>query len=695
MLVLDDLWDKDLWLLLNNAFSSMNIKSRVVITTRRKDIASLADTNCVIHLQNLTYKDARDLLFKETFSVLERAEYCSVDLLNVAEEFVSICGGWPLAIVSIAHVLKSKIDKAVWTSLKNELHMHMNNNPTLKGLVDAFSLSFNDLPSHLKNCFLHCSIVPVIKTKWVIKLWAAEGFITEVGETKETMEELAMQCIKEVVDHCLLEVIDCNSDGEPKRLQMIQVVRVIALNMAVKEKFGTALSKDYHNNEIDCRIRRVSIWDCEDNLRLPEGSELLRSFILFGCKKLERSIINVLSTCRLLRVLCLRGTKITTLPSCIAELFNLHYLDLRHSEVKYIPISFEKLEKLEMLDLRCCVPVILPLGLPKLHKLRHLLLRTPSSYHDPYFLNDTDTCALKNLQTLKGIVATKDAFQLVNLKQLRSLSVLVPGINEYARVLWESLAQLNRLTSLEIVYEKYDELVSWKVLSNLAKLHFVGKIIQISSEFFNAFPKLNVLMMTSSELVIDHLPFFSGLSNLVELWLNNAYRGSGLTFRKDWFPKLKRLVLAEMEQPISIHIEEGTMQSLHILELSYIKQLKEVPKGLIYLTSLSKLFICEVPQVSEEKLQVVYRGAHKVPKIDFLSDPLKGVPSRQESKSWADVGAKIFSVIWLLILVIIAAFFPMHMKLFIALNVIFIFAVFSGNKISTSSRFSGLHGESG
>ncbi|KAJ4782619.1 NBS-LRR-like resistance protein [Rhynchospora pubera] len=637
LLVLDDLWDKDLWLLLNSAFSSMNTKSRVVITTRRKDIASLAHANFnrVIHLQNLTYKEARDLLFKETFSVLERAEHCSVDLMNLAEEFVNICGGWPLAIVSIASVLKSKIDKAEWTSFKNELHMHMNNNPTLKGVVDAFSVSFNDLPSHLKNCFLHCSIVPVITKKWIIKLWVAEGFIMDVRDTEETVEEVAMQCIKELVNHCLLEVIDWNSDGEPKRLQMNKVVRVIALNMAVKEKFGTALKKDYCN-EINSQIRRLSIWDCEGTLRLPEGFQLLRSLFLFGCREMESSLTDALSTCRLLRVLCLRSMKITTLPRCVAELFNLHYLDLRHSEVTNIPESFEKLEKLETLDLRCCVPVRLPLGLRKLHRLRHLLLRTPLSYDDRYSLIDTDTCVLKYLQTLKGMVATKDAIHLVNLKQLRSLSVFVPETNTSSQQLWVSLVQLNRLTSLEIVYERNASLqINWGILSKLAKLHFKGKIIQMSSEFFNAFPKLIVLKMTGSELVIDPLPFFSSLSNLVELCLNDTYRGSGLTFRKDCFLKLKHLTLAEIEQPISLCIEEGAMQSLHTLELSYIKQLKEVPKGLIYLTSLSKLFICEVPQISEEKLQVVYHGACNVPKIDFLSSPRKGVPSRLESRTGA------------------------------------------------------------
>ncbi|KAL4185559.1 hypothetical protein AMTRI_Chr10g6580 [Amborella trichopoda] len=73
----------------------------------------------------------------------------------------------------------------------------------VKSLV--FSFSYNDLPLHLKSCFLHCSLFPKdnkVDREMLITLWVAEGFIEE-GPGK-AMEDIADEYFKELLDRSML-----------------------------------------------------------------------------------------------------------------------------------------------------------------------------------------------------------------------------------------------------------------------------------------------------------------------------------------------------------------------------------------------------------------------------------------------------------------------------------------------------------
>jgi len=54
-------------------------------------------------------------------------------------------------------------------------------------------LSYADLPPHLKQCFLHCSLFPkdeVIKRVDVVQMWIAEGFVQDDGGTSTLLEDV-------------------------------------------------------------------------------------------------------------------------------------------------------------------------------------------------------------------------------------------------------------------------------------------------------------------------------------------------------------------------------------------------------------------------------------------------------------------------------------------------------------------------
>lgn len=58
LIVLDDVWSRDSWPLLDNAFVKNNNGSRIVITTRIQAVASLADPNCEMKLSLLPKEEA-------------------------------------------------------------------------------------------------------------------------------------------------------------------------------------------------------------------------------------------------------------------------------------------------------------------------------------------------------------------------------------------------------------------------------------------------------------------------------------------------------------------------------------------------------------------------------------------------------------------------------------------------------------
>nr|CAD1839365.1 unnamed protein product [Ananas comosus var. bracteatus] len=240
LIVLDDVWSRDPWSSLDHAFVRNNFRSRVIITTRTEDVASLADENRRLRLSTLPKEEAWDLFCKKAFSKLAE-KCCPEDLKDWAEKIVDKCQGLPLAVVAIGSLLSyRRQQEQEWKSFYDQLSWQLTNNPELNWVASVLNLSFDNLPSYLKNCFLYCGLFPedyLIKRKWLIRLWTAEGFIEERGP-ETTMEEVADGYVKELVHRSMLQVVERNDFGRAKTLQIHDLVREITLTTSRKEKFG-------------------------------------------------------------------------------------------------------------------------------------------------------------------------------------------------------------------------------------------------------------------------------------------------------------------------------------------------------------------------------------------------------------------------------------------------------------------------
>jgi disease resistance protein RPM1 len=613
LIVLDDVWDINDWLFLNCAFVRNNRGSRVLVTTRRKDAASLADDGLVVELKLLPYTEAWNLFCQKAFRRLED-KICPVNLRAWAEKIVKKCQGLPLAIVAIGSLLSYReVEEKEWSSFHNQLSWQLCNNPDLSWIMSVLNLSLHDLPSYLKNCFLYCSLFPeeyMIQRIWISRIWISEGLVEERG-AGTTMEEVAECYLKELTQRSLLEVAERNVYGRARSFRIHDLVRDACLIVAKREKFAVV----YGNSgviQVTAEARRLCIQKDARSLKVAAASRI-RSFILFERQVASSWINDISSNFRLIRVLCLRFANIHQVPGVVSELLNLHYLDLAHTNVKHIPASLGKLRKLQVLDLRFSYVEQLPREITLLTKLRHLYVYMLHDVQERVFDCFSATnipgniCRLKNLQSLQSVAASKNVLtQLGSLTMMRSLSIIKMH-QYYIAELWDSLAKMPSLSRLVIFASSKDDVLNLVMLKPLQNLKFFwlrGRLYEkVLPQMFTSFGQLTTLKIDCCCLKKDPISSFAHMLTLVDLNLYRTYDGEQLTFRSGWFPKLSSLELVDMEHLNWIEIEEGAMKVLHTLEMVGLRGLKAVPQGIKHMKTLQKMLLTDMPKEFMDMLQ--------------------------------------------------------------------------------------------
>lgn len=607
LIVLDDMWNRDSWLFFDRAFVKNRFGSKVIITTRIETVASLARENHTIKIGLLPQRESWKLFSKKACSKQNKGiSTIPEGLVPWANKILERCQGLPLAIVAIGSLLSYReMEEQDWRVFYYQLNWQLTNNPELNWVSNVLKLSLDDLPSHLRNCFLYCGLFPEdyqIRRKWIIRLWVAEGFVEDRG-TETTLEEVAEDYLKELTQRSLIQVTERNEFGRPKRFQVHDLVREMALAISRRESFALVCNQSDVTDIGDDVTKRVSVHVGGQVFQPSLASQHLRSFLLFDKHVPIPWIYTASSNFRLLRVLCLRYSLLEDIPDAITSLFNLHYLDFSRTRVRKIPKSVASLKKLQTLHLRFAYVRELPREITMLTRLRHL-----SVSNDLYGTSiPANISSLKHLQTLREVKANKDLAQnLGYLTQLRSLGIT--GVQQnHNDDLWVSIKKMTILTKLAVATRGDNEFLSLqklRPLRNLEKLYLTGRLAEgMLFPVSDGFQKLKVLTMCRSGLVQDPLGSLCQMVNLVYLNLQCAYDGESLVFSSGWFPKLKQLYLLNLRNLSSIQISEDSMASLTYLQLLELWNLKEVPEGIKHLRSLEHLYAQKMPKDFVEKLE--------------------------------------------------------------------------------------------
>nr|XP_010942930.2 disease resistance protein RPM1-like [Elaeis guineensis] len=610
LIILDDVWDPTAFNGISDAINVDDNKgSRIIITTRSADVASLAHDSRKLELQVLESTEAWDLFCRRAFRK-EKVRKCPEELEELGKEIVLKCQGLPLAIVSIGSLLSLREKtKSEWQKVYDQLSWQLDKNPNLENVKRVLNLSYNYLPRYLKNCFLHCSMFPedhVLQRKRLMRLWVAEGFVEERGSS--TMEEVAEDYLKELIHRCMLQVVKRNEFGRIKHCRMHDVVRELAVSLSKKENFSVIYDDLQVVVNMTDETRRLSVHKCSNEL--PSSMELprLRTFTVFDPSMSSSSSLSSLcSSSRYLTVLDLQGISIERVPDEIGDLFNLHFLGLRETKVKKLPKSLGRLRNLQTLDLCKSEIEKLPSTTRNLKKLRHLFAEKVVDPSLETINNRRGVRApmglwnLKDLQTLQAVEANMEFVErLRNLTQLRSVRIWkVRGI--HCKHLCASLSRLRYLYFLDLNASDENEILQlggWDHQpQHLLKLDLNGQLAEGTMDLplFRALgSSLRKLHLGWSGLREDPLGSLSQLTSLVQLVLRKAYDGQQLWFRSGWFPNLKRLILFDMPELNQVEVEDDAMASLKYLDLDRLPKLKDVPRGIEYLTSLQELYLMDL-----------------------------------------------------------------------------------------------------
>ncbi|XXG75037.1 hypothetical protein AAC387_Pa07g3627 [Persea americana] len=606
VVVLDDVWEAIVWQNLQLALPDNGRGSRVIITTRMDDVASPFRVENILHPGPLCNDDAFVLFCNKAFP----NKSCPPELKPYAERLVQKCEGLPLAIVTIGGLMSAKGASSLeWKNVENSLNWQLNNNNKLGSMKNILLLSFDDLPYNLKYCFLYCCLFPenyIITQKRLIRLWVAEGFIEERGGL--TLEEVAAEYIKELIHRSMLQIVEAGTELKKwvrthDIVRMHDILRELAISIGREENF-CSVQEETQNNKAHHLLIHNRIMGIQSSACHP------RSLMLFKIETPALSLQSISSRFKLLRVLHLDDSSIKSVPDELVELFNLRYLSLRNTNIEELPKSIGRLHNLQTLDVRKSKIKILPKGVEKLKKLRHIYTYRFNESYDFDFYDFAQApdgiCNLNCLQSLEGIGANNDTVRKVgNLTQLRKLTIAKVK-RDHGRELSTSLQKMEALLFLHVRATSEEEVIDLEALSSppvhLETIALAGRL-ERPPLWIGSLQSLSRVFLQCSQLNEDPFSSLQTLPNLVQLHLKMAYAGQELCFRRGCFLKLKALEIHELLQLNQINIENKSLTCIQRLHLFKCPELKIIPKGIQYLTSLQELFLQDM---SEELLGRVH-----------------------------------------------------------------------------------------
>ncbi|CAL5086708.1 unnamed protein product [Urochloa decumbens] len=277
LVVLDDVWDAHLLEKLRHAFVDDATGSRVVITTRSRDVAKAAAHGRTMTLEPLPWREAWTLFCNVAFK--ESSRSCPSHLQEIAANVLERCRGLPLAIVSVANLLALKdTTEFAWSNVRDSLVWDKSSSDLGIGeAASVLNLSIDDLPHHLRKCFLSCSIYPedfLIKRKILIRSWVAQGFVDEglLDHHTRTAEDVADGYLDQLVQRSLMQAVVRNEFGRAKRCVVHDLIReLITLRSREEEGFFR-----FANCKVtvgsDIRVRNLALDRCEgvDSQSVPK-----------------------------------------------------------------------------------------------------------------------------------------------------------------------------------------------------------------------------------------------------------------------------------------------------------------------------------------------------------------------------------------------------------------------------------------
>jgi hypothetical protein len=435
-LVLDDVWTDDYrnWEPFRIVLKSGAQGSRILITTRKESVAKMVDSADTINLKELSSEEC--WLICSKMALVEKDDK---QLEYLGRELANKCKGLPLAAKTLGSLMRKKRSEREWKNILLSNLWELED--VHKGLLGPLLLSFHELSSAIKQCFLYCAVFPkdyLFSKNELVYLWMAEGYLH--SKPNFEMEIIGEEYFEKLVMHSFFQDFEKDDDDDKIiRCKMHDIVHDFAQSMTTNECFTIDSAKEL-------RIDGKSAHHI--NLTLMEEAQFPAS--IYNAKNLRtlfyksRGIVplNFFQHLACLRTLTLIGNSFEILPNEVEKLIYLRFLKIfRNWKIRELPETICNLCNLQTLDVsRCGLLKNLPRKMGKLINLRHLILDDVSIKSFPKGIgklsslrtlkkyriggtNDSEGCKLgelKNLNHLKGYLSIEGLGNVIDVQEAKN-----------------------------------------------------------------------------------------------------------------------------------------------------------------------------------------------------------------------------------------------------------------------------------
>ncbi|PIN21530.1 hypothetical protein CDL12_05776 [Handroanthus impetiginosus] len=233
LIVMDDVWSRDVWNDIKLFFPDNKSGSRIMVTTRLLNVVGSLGCHNPYLLDFLDEDQSWNLFCEEAFT-----EGCPPELEEIGKKIARSCRGLPLAIVVIGGLLSnSNMTRQYWEFVAENVSSFANSGNE-EHCLKILSLSYKHLPIHLKPCFLYMRVFPddvQIVVSELIKAWVAEGFLKPIRS--KTLEEVAEEYLKDLIGRNLILICKWTLNGKIKKCSIHDFLRDLCLRESEKEHF--------------------------------------------------------------------------------------------------------------------------------------------------------------------------------------------------------------------------------------------------------------------------------------------------------------------------------------------------------------------------------------------------------------------------------------------------------------------------
>ncbi|GLJ52330.1 hypothetical protein SUGI_1113020 [Cryptomeria japonica] len=580
---------------------------KILVTTRSREVA--VNLNAQIYeIDHLTDEECWRLFCAHAFP---RTEGNSVPqhLEKVARDIEKECGKLPLAIKTTAASLANSTLPRDWHSKLNKLkRVSTPSDPVL----DILKLSYDTLPAHLKACFAYFSFFPEdeqIECEYLMYLWNGEGFIPG-GENP-------WECLDLLANVCLVQVWE-DKWSLKKYCQLHDLLLDLAIFICRENKCAFGVDDAFPELKSEntgggrwCRLflAKKDIDEHAISKRPSVSLSLVRTLSLSSNTKIGGRIPAMLfSGMRVLRVLDLSHTNISTLPACIGKMKILKVLNLRNTKIKKLPECVRRLKSLSYLDVSHCGELEQrqpPKWISQLRCLEHLeglfermpkviskleVLRTLRTSSSGFYLS----LSMEN----DGVLRLEDIGKMSRLEEIAFKVEHESQLKRMAEGILEPLVEMRRLYVTNATRGMQD--ASESDLPQFPERMSVMRDLEHLELWKFGVPSWlcsleNLRSLSLNYCVCSNYPELQAMPNLVLLQLVNNKRCKNLpkAFGKSGGFPLLRFVLIDSFPELEEfpEMEDGAMVSLEKLTLGYCTNLNKIGEGLERLKRLEEIKI--------------------------------------------------------------------------------------------------------